>query len=530
MRKKLDVLLNWRIILLVVFIALSIIAINPQFGEDGVAIRNVERNSSAQLAGILNPGPGITPTARERIVEIDGEPIRDVEQYHDIISAYPVGRAMSITTDQNTYRVTVPNGSDIGLSVYEAPSTNLRLGLDLSGGTRVILQPKEQVSDEDLTLVIDNIKQRLNVYGLSDIIVRSATDLDGDKYIIVEIAGANEDEVQELLARQGKFDARIGNETVFRGGQDITYVCRSPQCSGIGWNQQGGACGQSGEGFACRFSFQITLSPEAAERQAYTTDKLEVIMDQSGGYLSQPLSLYLDNELVDELQISSDLKGRASTDILISGSGFGATQADAMEDAVANMKKLQTVLITGSLPVELDVVKSDSISPALGSEFISNAIMLGVLSILAVATVLSIRYREFIISIPIVVTMLSEIVMMLGFAAWVGWNLDLAAIAAIVIAIGSGVDDQIVIIDETLRGGVDKDRTRSWKERIGRAFFIVMAAYFTLAAAMIPLFFAGAGLLRGFALTTLVGITVGVLITRPAFAQIIEILMKKDDD
>jgi preprotein translocase subunit SecD len=39
---------------------------------------------------------------------------------------------------------------------------------------------------------------------------------------------------------------------------------------------------------------------------------------------------------------------------------------------------------------------------------------------------------------------------------------------------------------------------------------------------MLPLFWAGAGILRGFALTTIIGVTVGILITRPAFADIVE--------
>ncbi len=43
---------------------------------------------------------------------------------------------------------------------------------------------------------------------------------------------------------------------------------------------------------------------------------------------------------------------------------------------------------------------------------------------------------------------------------------------------------------------------------------------------MIPLLFAGAGLLKGFALTTIVGATMGVFISRPAFAEVIEILLK----
>lgn len=44
---------------------------------------------------------------------------------------------------------------------------------------------------------------------------------------------------------------------------------------------------------------------------------------------------------------------------------------------------------------------------------------------------------------------------------------------------------------------------------------------------MLPLFRAGAGLIRGFALVTIIGVTIGVLITRPAFAAIIESLTEE---
>ena len=44
---------------------------------------------------------------------------------------------------------------------------------------------------------------------------------------------------------------------------------------------------------------------------------------------------------------------------------------------------------------------------------------------------------------------------------------------------------------------------------------------------MTPLLFAGAGLLKGFAVTTLLGITAGVLITRPAFAHIMQKIIEE---
>ena len=45
-------------------------------------------------------------------------------------------------------------------------------------------------------------------------------------------------------------------------------------------------------------------------------------------------------------------------EIAISGSGVGISERDAMFDALNNMKRLQTILITGSLPVKLDIVKA----------------------------------------------------------------------------------------------------------------------------------------------------------------------------
>jgi preprotein translocase subunit SecD len=120
--------------------------------------------------------------------------------------------------------------------------------------------------------------------------------------------------------------------------------------------------------------------------------------------------------------------------------------------------------------------------------------------------------------------MLSEVFIVLGLAALFKYNLDLAAIAGIIASVGTGVDDQIVITDEiigkeSLQGGT--------LERIKRAFFIIMVAYAATVAAMLPLLWAGVGLLKGFALVTIAGVTVGVFITRPAFSIILKYLTEK---
>ena len=55
-----------------------------------------------------------------------------------------------------------------------------------------------------------------------------------------------------------------------------------------------------------------------------------------------------------------------------------------------------------------------------------------------------------------------------------------------------------------------------------RAFAIILGAYFTALVALIPLYSAAAGFFKGFAFTAIIGITAGILITRPAFSDIIK--------
>jgi preprotein translocase subunit SecD len=379
------------------------------------------------------------------------------------------------------------------------------------------VKPEGNLSSEDLDSLVAITQERLNVFGISDVVVRSARDSpfpDANTFMVVEVAGATPSELEQIIGQQGKFEAKIGNDTVFVGGkEDITSVCRNDAtCSGIR------SCSPSSQGHACTFDFVIYLSPAAAERQAEITATLDENATANGRVLSKPLDLYLDDNLVDSLQISSNLKGKAATQISITGPGFGATQEEAIKAAQENMVQLQTVLVTGSLPVKLIIVKLDSISPLLGKEFIRSILYAGLASIIAVALVLFLRYRDFKLVAPIMFTLISEVTIVLGTAALIKWNLDLASIAGIIAAIGTGVDDQIVIIDESRKS---KTHSYSMKERMKRAFFIIFGAFAATFVAMLPLWWAGAGLLRGFAVTTILGIIIGVFITRPAFADFI---------
>lgn len=552
-------LLQPRILILIIALILSLLSIfgfPPKFSDEGIAIEGIHKSSAAEIAGMRGPEPGISPVNKELILSVNGIAVNSLSNYYSITKNFSINESVIIETNKGIFPLIIMpkyeleetgefetieivkevNGTnvteeleqeiiikkivgveDLGIIVGESSTNNIRKGLDLSGGTRVILRPQEAVDDEVFETMLESIKQRLNVYGLADIQVRpveSGILGDGERFISVEIPGPSQKEIIDLLTKQGKFESKIGEQVVFSSGDDIKNVCRTGDCAMVN------TCVPTEEGAYCNFRFSITLSAEAAERQAAATKNLNVFSDGNSQYLSEDIILILDGEIVDQLKISSNLRGVAETEISITGSGSGRNEVEAKENAIANMKQLQTLLETGNLPVKLEIVKTDRLSPSLGKEFLSNIMLIGLLVVLAVITVVFLRYRQIILTIPIAITIFSEVIIILGIASFIKWNIDLAAVAGILIAIGTGVDHQIVILDESFTKG--KIKAGSWKDKMKKAFFIIMAAYFTTLVAMLPLLNAGAGLLKGFAITTIIGVSIGVFITRPAFAKMIE--------
>jgi preprotein translocase subunit SecD len=514
--------ITFRIWILIFFLVISVISIfsfTTMFSQTGVDIKFIEKNSSLAQNGLKS---GTT------LLQINGQTINSLLDYE---------KAVSIFADNQTHKLAIKTSSGEIINYFAPDFTSniivgekslfkIKTGLDIQGGARaLIVAQNHSLTDSELTDLISLSQQRFNVFGLTDLSIRKASDLTGNNYMVIEIAGSSPKDLENLILEQGKFEAKIGNITVFTGGKDISHVERSGQQSGIE------SCSQdsySGKDY-CKFRFAISLTEEAAQRHADITSNIPLSVEQPE-YLSQKLDLYVDGALMDSLLVSKDLKGKVTTQIAISGSGSGVDTKSAIADAEANMKKLQTILITGSLPYKLEIVKLDTISPTLGKKFTEAILLSGLFAILAVSIIIFLRYKQIKISLALLLTSFSELVIILGFAALIKWNIDLPSIAGIIATIGTGVDSQIVILDES------RFKIFSLKERIKKALFIIFTSFATAAVSLLPLtgFFsfmgigaAGAGLLRGFAITTLIGIIAGVFITRPAFADIIKHITKE---
>ena len=383
------------------------------------------------------------------------------------------------------------------------------------------------VSKETVDETKKVLDSKLNRLGLQDIKVRVVD----NKYILIDLAGMDVAAAQEVVGKPGKFEIRIQTEN--NQSMHVLYG-DSVETVDIPRGERNGGWG-----------VPFVLSEEAA--MAFQKAAID------SGATKRPedhyISMYLDKDeifsapLAPELASSLQKAPSRSMQATVGGGDAGSNKA----------KELYIHLREGALPVNVEVVGSGQVSAALGRQFKIQMVIAGLIALMAVAGMIYYRYRERRIVLPMVTTSFFEVVMMLGLWAIAGWQLDLASLAGIIMVIGTGVDQLVIITDELLKGGEAAASTveRSIKERaaeaaekagvgvvatsnkvylarLSKAFMIIMGAAATTVVAMLPLLVMGFGSLTGFALIIILGVIMGTFIARPAYGRIIGHILATD--
>ncbi|AAM03593.1 TPA: preprotein translocase subunit SecD [Methanosarcina acetivorans] len=359
---------------------------------------------------------------------------------------------------------------------------------------------KEGVSTDTRDLTRDILNDKLNSLGLKDIPVRTV----GEDYILIDFAGIDLATAKDIAEKPGKFEIRIqttGNETQHVLYGDSIVSVGIPSYHDNQWHTP------------------FTLDEEGAR----ALQKVAIDTGATDYPESHYLNMYLDEEEIYGAPLSYSAASRLKETPIYSWEASTGTDEAAKTEA----ETLQIHLRAGALPVNVVLVGSGHVDPTLGEQFKTEAVMAGLLSLIAVAAVVFRRYRRSEILVPMVGTSVSEVIMILGVAAAIGWQLDLAAIAGIIAAIGTGIDHLVIITDEVLYEG-RLPPTKVFVSRIGKAFAIIFGAAATTIIAMSPLVVMGFGALKGFAITTIIGVFIGVVIARPVYGVVIKELLEVD--
>jgi len=220
--------------------------------------------------------------------------------------------------------------------------------------------------------------------------------------------------------------------------------------------------------------------------------------DYTAAHIGEPFAIVLDDEVISAPVIQSHIAG---------GSGI-ITGNFTVEEST----NLAVLLRAGALPAKMVFLEERTIGPELGQDSIDAGKLAGIVGLIAVATYMVLSYGIFGVFANIALAI--NMMLLIALMSTIGATLTLPGIAGIVLTTGIAVDSNVLIFErmrEELRDG--KSPARAVELGFDRAFSAILDSNITGLITALIMFVIGSGAVRGFAVTTGIGIFTSMFTT-----------------
>jgi preprotein translocase subunit SecD len=351
------------------------------------------------------------------------------------------------------------------------------LGLDLQGGTQLVLQMKTEEIPAGQSVVEYNerarrvIDRRINSLGVSEPVIQAV----GDDKILLQLPGiADIQQANDIATRQAKLEIKVpvGAE---KPGE---FKSLEPPLTGENLNPT-------------FVSFDNANKPVV--NFEFTGPDSDRWVQLSKDYRGQPVQITLDGQ-----QISAPIIEVVFT------SGRGIIQGNF---TVEEAKQLSLLINSGALPVSLQVIQSSRVEPTLGQDSVNKSLVAGAMGLLLVVFFMLAYYR-----LPgalAVIALIYYTALTYAIFRLIPVTLTLAGIAGFILSIGMAVDANVLTFErlkEELRTG--KSLRVAVEEGRKRAFPSIFYSNLATILSAAILFYFGTGTVKGFALTLAIGVGV----------------------
>ncbi len=405
-----------------------------------------------------------------------------------------------------------------------------QLGLDLRGGSQLTIQvkPTEQVKEikpDDLDAVRRVIEGRVNGLGVSEPLVLTA----GNNQIIVQLPGVNDPiQAERVLGGTAQLDFRkqkpgtearlqIERQQLREKIAKRDELRKSPDVSAIERNQ----ADLKATNTAIAELFEKTELSGQNLKDAYpgATNSQNVWdvalqFDQRGGELFAELTKSIAGTgrtlgiFLDGAPISANFAYSVDAKYAQTGINGGSAVIEG-NFPIETARDLAIQLKGGALPFPVEVVENRTVGATLGRDSIQSSIYagLGGLSLVLIFMVVYYRLPGMIADTSLII----YTILTLATFNLLGVTLTLPGIAGFILSIGMAVDANILIFERTreeLKAG--KTLYRSVESGFYRAFSSILDSNVTTLIACGALFWLGAGLVKGFALTLALGVVISM--------------------
>ncbi|MFZ8856119.1 MAG: hypothetical protein ACO2OX_02925, partial [Candidatus Nanopusillus sp.] len=183
----------------------------------------------------------------------------------------------------------------------------------------------------------------------------------------------------------------------------------------------------------------------------------------------------------------------------------------------------------GQLPSKFNIVQESVIPPVFGYYVLKSFELVILLIFIGIFSILYAVYRNIKVPALLTLVLISEFLISFAIGIALRQTFDIPAFIGIIFGTATGIDDQLVAIDEILRAKKEKNTEVKETERldkaIKKAMFVILLAVVLESLSAFPAFVAGLSLYKGFAIMLIITVWVGYLITRPAFINLAKNLL-----
>jgi SecD/SecF fusion protein len=436
----------------------------------------------------------------------------------------------------------------LGAAGWIAVTRPPRLGLDLRGGTQIVLEatdsPDRRVDGDTLARTLEVLRRRVDQLGVTEPTLQRS----GDRRVIVELPGV--------------YDPKKATEVIGRTAQ----LAFHPVLSLAEPEGEGEGEGESGAGAEPGVGEPTGSSPPAGE------DGL-VLPDEGGGRLRLGPAA-LTGEAVGDARAELDPQFQTSWQVAIEFQGAGgrrwaeltgeaacqqvgdptrrvaivldrqvisSPQVDPSVGCEQGIGGGQTVITgdftdreaqdlallirAGALPVPVEVVEQRTVGPTLGEAAISASVQAAVVGA-ALTMLYMIAYYRLLGGLAAVALLAYGL---LSFAVLLALRstLTLPGIAGFVLAVGMAVDANVLVFErmrEEYRAGAGT--RRALDRGFSKALSAIVDANITTLLAAVLLFFLASGAVRGFGVTLSVGVLVSLFTALVVTRVLVELVTR----
>ncbi|MFJ7262928.1 protein translocase subunit SecD [Streptomyces globosus] len=392
----------------------------------------------------------------------------------------------------------------------------VRLGLDLSGGTQIVLEtrptPSTGVSRETTDRTVEVLRGRIDALGLAEpTLVRS-----GDHRIIVELPGVQDPgKAADVLGRTAQLTVHtvLGPAGTGASAADPAAERVLPDESGQPLRLKAAAAlrGDDVKGAAARFDprngtgwhITVDFTGQGSAKWADTTGEAAC---RPVGDAGRRIAIVLDDKIISSPGVDPSVACGA-------GIGGGATRiTGSFTDSEA--RELALLISGGALPVPVEIIEQRVVGPTLGAAAITAAAWAAGIGTALTALFVVAVYRLMGLLAALALTCYG----LISYAALaaLGATLTLPGLAGFVLAIGMAVDANVLVLERAREDFAARTRPTARSSLTagfrGALSAIADSNITTLIAAAL-LFTLASGPVRGFGVTLGIGVLASMVST-----------------